>query len=201
MRNKVDIVDWEQIWQIHAPYFSNGVSKIPLKNGENVLLKPGPGFGDASHPTTTLLLDLLPEYVKNRVVIDVGAGSGILSIAAIKLGAKKVYSLEIDPDAIGHLKENVGLNGLESKIEVNRMPHAFDLVMINMISSEQKIAISQYPALAGHTKTHLTSGLLSSESDSYASWIGRGRPNEKRQKGEWIALVFEESQPLPKITI
>jgi ribosomal protein L11 methyltransferase len=84
-------------------------------------LDPGMAFGTGTHETTSLCLQTL-EYVIHggEEVIDVGTGSGILSIAAIKLGAKHVLALDLDPVAVTIANENVLLNGLEDSITVRK---------------------------------------------------------------------------------
>ena len=83
--------------------------------GEIVIeLDPGMAFGTGTHPTTSLCLRTLERYVvPGDDVIDVGSGSGILSIAAAKLGARHVLALDLDPVAVSSTKENVSLNALE----------------------------------------------------------------------------------------
>lgn len=88
--------------------------------GEHVIeLDPGMAFGTGTHPTTALCLRALESIVKGgEDVIDVGTGSGILAIGAIKLGAKKVLALDLDPVAVRSAQENVELNGLSDEITV-----------------------------------------------------------------------------------
>jgi ribosomal protein L11 methyltransferase len=82
-------------------------------------LDPGMAFGTGTHATTALCLRALERHVKPDVdVIDVGTGSGILAIAAAKLGARRVLALDLDPVAVSSAAENVRLNGLENRIEV-----------------------------------------------------------------------------------
>ncbi|MEK3703817.1 50S ribosomal protein L11 methyltransferase [Paenibacillus sp. FSL R7-0198] len=82
-------------------------------------LDPGMAFGTGTHPTTSLCLRTLETVVQGgEEVIDVGTGSGILAIGAIKLGAKHVLALDLDPVAVISARENVELNGLEQQITV-----------------------------------------------------------------------------------
>ncbi|WP_339166606.1 50S ribosomal protein L11 methyltransferase [Paenibacillus sp. FSL R5-0341] len=82
-------------------------------------LDPGMAFGTGTHPTTSLCLRTLETVIKGgEEVIDVGTGSGILAIGAIKLGAKHVLALDLDPVAVISARENVELNGLEQQITV-----------------------------------------------------------------------------------
>lgn len=82
-------------------------------------LDPGMAFGTGTHPTTSLCLRTLETVIQGgEEIIDVGTGSGILAIGAIKLGAKHVLALDLDPVAVISARENVELNGLEQQITV-----------------------------------------------------------------------------------
>lgn len=82
-------------------------------------LDPGMAFGTGTHPTTSLCLKTLESVIQGgEEVIDVGTGSGILSIGAVHLGVSKVLALDLDPVAVSSAKENVRLNGLEDRIRV-----------------------------------------------------------------------------------
>jgi ribosomal protein L11 methyltransferase len=87
----------------------------PDPNLPSVLLDPGLAFGTGSHPTTALCLDWLAQYLKpGQKVIDYGCGSGILAIAALKLGAKQVFAVDNDPQAIEATLENAKRNAINS---------------------------------------------------------------------------------------
>lgn len=98
-------------WEEYRP----GPEEIVLE------LDPGMAFGTGTHATTALCLRLLERYVKPGVdVIDVGTGSGILAIAAAKLGARAVLALDLDPVAVSSAAENVRINGLAERVEVKK---------------------------------------------------------------------------------
>ncbi len=158
-------IDWEEIWKIHSPYYKDGKFELVLQNGEIVEFVPGPAFGDGSHPTTNLMLENLTPLVSGKKVVDLGAGSGVLSLAASKYGAKEVYALEIDPEAVESLKKNVTLNQIDN-IRVNKVPQDFDVVLLNMISSEQEIALKSHPYLLQEDKVYVISGILRDEVES-----------------------------------
>lgn len=84
-------------------------------------LDPGMAFGTGTHPTTALCLRMLEKIVRpGQQIIDVGTGSGVLAIAAAKLGAEHVLALDLDPVAVSSAQENVRLNGLHSRITVRQ---------------------------------------------------------------------------------
>ncbi len=110
-------------------------------------MQPGPGFGDFSHPTTRLALQLLSRYLKEQCVIDIGCGSGILALAAATMGAQAVYGIDIDSKAIEHSIQNALLNRLEQQCtfclanEFHWLPTSSPLlILMNMIQYEQKTA-------------------------------------------------------------
>lgn len=181
-------INWSDIWKIHAPHYKDGYAHIPYDKDKTFLLKPGPGFGDLSHPTTSLIFEFLKPLAKDKIVVDIGSGSGILSIAAAKLGAKAVYPFEIDLEAIDHAKENFKINNLE--IPINQIPATFDLVCINMISSEQKIALEQYPFIERHPHKLLSSGLLAEEKRRYLESMPRYTLEKEKQSQGWISLLL-----------
>ncbi|WP_211745505.1 50S ribosomal protein L11 methyltransferase [Paenibacillus sp. Marseille-Q4541] len=126
---QVDEDSWANAWK---QYFK------PLKVSERLVIKPtweeytpespsekiieidpGMAFGTGAHPTTSLCLRALEQYLQgNEEIIDVGTGSGILAIGAVKLGAKHVLALDLDPVAVQSAEENSRLNGLERDITV-----------------------------------------------------------------------------------
>ncbi|WP_152378858.1 50S ribosomal protein L11 methyltransferase [Paenibacillus brasilensis] len=92
----------------------------PASEDEKIIeLDPGMAFGTGTHPTTSLCLRTLESVIKGgEEVIDVGTGSGILAIGAVKLGAKHVLALDLDPVAVSSARENTRLNGLEEHITI-----------------------------------------------------------------------------------
>ena len=185
-------INWSKLWEIHAPHFKDGLSRIPLPNQKTLHLQPGPAFGDLSHPTTALSLSLLTPLCSNKILLDIGCGSGILSLGALLLGATSAYGYEIDPDSIEHAHENALLNHLEERFFLNQTPpKSYDLVVMNMISSEQRVALDAHPHLFQNNYQLITSGILKEERDEYLSkHPNRVLKNEVEQDG-WMAFHFE----------
>lgn len=188
-------IDWERQWEIHCPFFIEGEARIPL--GREILrLRSGPGFGDLSHLTTRLMLGMMPSFVKGRVLIDIGCGSGVLGLAGLLMGAERVYAIDIDPEAIEHARENSRINGLESKISIRKslppIPTG-SLILINMILSEQKEVLALYPFLREFPA--LQSGYLLEQRDQ-ASALFHGQVAHEREEEGWMGSYII---PMPGI--
>jgi ribosomal protein L11 methyltransferase len=201
--------DWAEAWKAHFPVMRIG-RRIVIKPTwrehtalpDDVILDldPGMAFGTGLHPTTRLCLVGLeaiaePGLVRGARVLDVGCGSGILAIAAAKLGAVSVTAVDIDPIAVEATTANAARNGLERRIAARAgslpsddAPH--DLVLANLIAS---VLI----ALAGSLRDELRPGgtLLASgifedrEADVRAAFDDAGLDVRRRWiEGEWVAL-------------
>lgn len=119
--------DWAEAWKEHYHPIAVGSKLIivpawldsPDQNRIPIRLDPGMAFGTGTHPSTQLCLELLEETVKpDDTAIDVGCGSGILSIAALKLGARSALGVDIDPQAVHITRENAEMNGVSGHMEV-----------------------------------------------------------------------------------
>jgi len=166
-------LNWEEQWAAFAPNFQNGVAHIEV-GGEEIRLLPGGGFGDFSDPTTQLMMQMMQKHLANRTIVDVGCGSGILSVAACKMGAAHVHALDISDEALQHTKKNAKLNGVEEKISTaHALSHAVDspLILMNMISSEQMQAWEMNPTLHNISCEMITSGVLEEQRDDYLALV------------------------------
>jgi len=196
-----DTVDWEHEWAQFAPGFEEGSLHINLADygamqGE-ILLMPGPGFGNLSHPTTRLMLHLLAAKIKSHCVLDIGCGSGILALAAATLGAKKTYGIDISEEALAHAEKNCILNHLEKKVKFVPSVQQSDLeapllILINMTLAEQKNAWSHLSFLHSLPKEILSSGILKEQEKHYLEWTASlgWELKEKREEEGWLAFHF-----------
>ncbi len=138
---------WERTWMEHYQPMKFGNSLWVCPTGQEkkqantvcMVLDPGLAFGTGTHPTTALCLEWLANHdLTNKIVIDYGCGSGILAIAALLLGAKKAYAIDLDPQAITATQVNAEKNKVEDKIECF-LPEQFsafeaDLVIANILA-------------------------------------------------------------------
>lgn len=180
-------VNWEEQWALFAENFYEGCAHIDLSSfGSNKILKlkAGPGFGDLSHPTTALMLSLMKNHLRDETLLDIGSGSGILTLAGILLGAKKGIGIEIDPEAIEHAKANAFLNQLENEafFSLEMPPTKTPLIcLMNMIFPEQ--AGFQPEKINPKAKLWITSGILIEEKKKYLA---------QTQKWGWTLLEYQE---------
>ncbi|MBU1311633.1 MAG: 50S ribosomal protein L11 methyltransferase [Gammaproteobacteria bacterium] len=172
--------DWEREWMdnFHPIKFGQRLwvcpswREIPDPTAVNVMLDPGLAFGTGTHPTTSLCMQWLDAIIQpEQTVVDFGCGSGILGIAALKLGAKRVIGVDIDPQAIEASLANAKRNNVEGQIELylpKDQPADFkaDVVVANILAgplAELKQVISAYVKPGGKLAL---SGILASQAQS-----------------------------------
>lgn len=139
--------DWEREWMdnFKPMQFGNKLwicpswCDIPDANAVNILLDPGLAFGTGTHPTTSLCLQWLDgQDLTGKTVLDFGCGSGILGIAAIKLGAKRVIGVDIDRQALDATKDNARRNNCEDQFELylpqDQPTEPVDVVLANILA-------------------------------------------------------------------
>ena len=201
--------DWAENWKKYYKPFRVGTQLVVKPTWENYALQPddllieldpGMAFGTGTHETTYMCMEMLEKHLKSHMrVMDVGTGSGILAIAAAKLGASNVLAIDIDPDAVKVAKENVLLNRVEEQITVV----CGDLVKGETMSCELAVANIVADAicmLAQPLTRHLLSeGILicsgiirEREKDVLAAAKEAGyRVADRMEKGEWVALALQ----------
>ena len=166
----------------------------PNFNGITIVIEPGSGFGIGTHPTTQLCLDWLESRIQvGDSLLDYGSGSGILSIAAKKLGAAYVAGIELDQRAIRNSMRNSALNDLAIDF-YNSNEHIlgkkYDHVIANILSGT---LIDLSPKLKSHTNNRLAlSGILIDQADkvinAFSEWINL-KPH--LEKEGWVLLDGE----------
>ena len=197
-KREVDGDDWIDVWKKHFRPIHLGrivvvpewIDYTPAQGELIVLLDSNMAFGTGEHETTSSVVELMQEYVKeDSVCIDVGCGSGILGISAIKLGAKKAYLTDIDEIAVVSAMHNSQLNGTADKTVVAHSNLLDDTdiqgdVMMANITGE--ILVMLAPSIPKNLKKDgvlLLSGIIESRlqmvTDAYAA-VGMEVVKEKR---------------------
>ncbi len=209
----VDDRDWLEAWK--AGYVAQRIGRIvivpswltePLAPGEvAVRLDPGMAFGTGLHPTTRGCLALLQEVEPMPArMLDVGSGSGILGLAALRLGVREVTALDTDPLAVDATRANAAANDLDERMTVRRgtlpagpLPDLgrFPLITANLVAA---LLVDLAPALADHLEpggTLLASGIIAPRSDEVlAALTAAGLVGVRRlDDGEWVSLRLERS--------
>lgn len=193
-------IDWKKQSSEFSPYYKNGLIEFDLNlYGKNEILRlfPGEGFGDISHPTTQLMLEILPPYIREKSILDIGCGNGVLSLACKMLGSCSSIGVDIDQQAIKHAYNNLtlnNLNGIDFYIPEDLPDTSPEVILCNMTLEEQKIALLSYPQIQ-KTKTLILSGILKDQIikalDLYNS-LGFSTIS-KHEKDAWMALVIQKS--------
>jgi ribosomal protein L11 methyltransferase len=215
--------DWAEAWkqQYHLQRIGQRTVIVPAwedyasEPGEiTIRLEPGMAFGTGLHPTTRLCLQALEEtLVPGSDVLDVGTGSGVLSIAAAKLGARSVLALDADQSAVTAARENMTMNGVVEQVVVRHgtlpgggpVPHYFgaggalelldsghfDLILINILAP---VILSLAPSLAERLAPAgrvVAAGLIESqETEVREAFQNQGLEIvERTQEKDWVALV------------
>jgi ribosomal protein L11 methyltransferase len=167
----------------------------------DVIIEPGMAFGTGLHETTRLCIRAIEECVaEGDSVLDVGCGSGILSIIAAKLGASTIHAIDVDADAVRTTRENADKNAVSATISATNIPLAditqsYELVIANILSH---ILISLSTDLARVVRpggTLLLSGILDEQVDRVRTTFTRCSLvlEEQRQDGEWVSMQWSRS--------
>ncbi len=170
--------------------------------GFTIAIDPQMAFGTGHHETTRLaLLGLEKKIMSGDRVLDVGTGSGILSIAAVKLGASEVMAVDIEADAIENARANCILNGVDTKVvlgqySVDRVSGVFDVGVANIISS---ILLPIIPELAKrlHPEGYaILGGILDREREALCAALDRTDLvlDEVIEEGEWLCAIARKSR-------
>ncbi|HGH6016128.1 TPA: 50S ribosomal protein L11 methyltransferase [Vibrio mimicus] len=200
---QVEDKDWEREWMdnFHPMQFGRRLwicpswREVPDPQAVNVMLDPGLAFGTGTHPTTALCLEWLDNLdLTGKTVIDFGCGSGILAIAAIKLGAAKVIGIDIDPQALLASKDNAARNGVEDQIEVylpKDQPEGLvaDVVVANILAGPLR---GLSPIIKGLLKPGgqlAMSGILDTQAESVAEFYRDDLELDPiAEKSEWCRI-------------
>ena len=199
--------DWADRWRdFHKPLlvaerlWLRPSWEPPREGAVDVVVDPGQAFGTGAHPTTRLCLGFLCEMEAGgearSSLVDLGSGSGVLAIAAAKLGWGPVRAYDHEPAAIEAAAANAEANGVELRLErINlreRLPELAPTVVANMTAPILKAVAGQIEAAP---ETLVCSGILPHELDEVAAAFGGCglQEGERRRDGDWAALLLRRS--------
>jgi ribosomal protein L11 methyltransferase len=198
--------DWERVCLEHFKPMQFGQrlwvcpswQTPPDLHAVNVILDPGLAFGTGTHPTTGLCLEWLDQHIQTeQLVIDYGCGSGILGLAALKLGAKAVIAVDNDPQALQATQKNAARNqAVMSRLKTYLPPELTQLklsadILIANILAKPLIDLAQYFASLTHEGSDLLlSGILAEQAETvisvYNQWFSFKKPLTSRNG--WVRL-------------
>lgn len=198
--------DWAENWKQYYKPFRLGEHMVvkptwepwDTQAGDLIIeIDPGMAFGTGTHETTAMCVGLIEKYYQGGSLLDVGTGSGILAIAAARLGARGIVAVDIDPDAVRVAQENVAHNGLTDAIDVREGD------LLQGLSQRFQFAVANILApvicmLAAPLKAHLLPGgkficsgiIAEAESDVNEALLAAGYIiDEIQHKGDWVAFA------------
>ncbi|WP_297812173.1 50S ribosomal protein L11 methyltransferase [uncultured Finegoldia sp.] len=202
--DEIDNVDWANEWKkYYEPFYIGNIlikpSWIEVENTGNIVVEinPGMAFGTGLHETTSLCIKQLEEIdLKNKKVLDIGCGSGILSVVAAKLNAEEVFATDIDPLAIEATIENSKLNNIKNIDAVegsllDKVTKKYDVIIANILLNVLHDLIPDLKKALNNNGVFICSGLLKSQQNEIEKVLSACNFTVEKfdEKGEWISIV------------
>ena len=204
----IDEEDWAESWKV---YFK------PLRVCSNIVIKPawesfqpepedivididpGMAFGTGSHPTTILCLSLIKQYLKpGDAFLDIGTGSGILSIAAAKLGAHRVVGVDVDETAVGIAADNMKRNGMLTENchfahghLLNEVDESFNIIAANILTDVVLELMPELNRVIQPKGIFICSGVLEEDQDKVVDALRQSEfaPLQVRVSETWVGIA------------
>lgn len=197
--------DWERVWMddFKPQQFGQRLwicpswIEPPEPDAVNLILDPGLAFGTGTHPTTSLCLSWLDNAdLNNKTVIDYGCGSGILALAALKLGASLVYAVDIDPQALQATENNANTNHISKQQLVIDYPPGLstpvDLLIANILLGPLIALRDDFHSLLKENGILLLSGILSEQVPGLIeAYQHKFTHQQTRHSDGWSMLKFK----------
>jgi ribosomal protein L11 methyltransferase len=202
--------DWSERWRVfHQPIavadrlYVRPPWHQPASGLLDVVIDPGQAFGTGAHATTRLCLELLVEIERaggaSGALLDIGCGSGVLAIAAAKLGYAPVAALDLDPVCIEATQANAAANGVtlearQSDLRADPLPPTATIVANLLLGPLLELS----KCLEHSAAVLIASGLLASQGDELAADLGARHglhEHERRFDSEWLAMLFAGADP------
>lgn len=204
----VNDADWSENWKkyFHATEIGDKLAIVPsweeYDNKENrkiLHIDPGAAFGTGTHATTSLCLSMLENYVaEGSKMLDIGCGSGILSIASVLLGAETAVGVDIDAQSVKTAKENAELNNVSGKTEyivgdlADKINGKYNVVCANIVADVVIRLLGDVRTFMEENAVLLVSGIIDTrENDVLAAAEKHGfKVKEKQYKDNWCAFAL-----------
>jgi len=199
--------NWAELWKKQLEVLHVGRRTViqpswldydPAPDDIVIQLDPGMAFGTGLHPTTQMCLEALEEFVSpGCTVLDLGTGSGILAIAAAKLGAARVLALDNDPEAVEVAYGNIATNGVRESVDVepgslSEAVGTYDLVMVNILARVivEMVREGLATRLSADGKL-ITAGIIAEQAPAVISAFDQGDLAllGQRRKDDWVSLL------------
>ena len=204
----VEQEDWQNAWKqyYHAMDIGRRLAIVPgweeYDTDRTVItMDPGMAFGTGTHETTSLCLETLDELVQGgERVLDIGTGSGILAIAALKLGAKEAEGVDIDPMCVRTAGENAQRNGVAEKFTVlvgdlsDKASGVYDIITANIVAAAILSLAPAVPALMAPGAKFIASGIIDERRDEVLDGLKAAglRPVQVKEKRGWVCIICEK---------
>ena len=213
-------VDYEESWKDNYPPQEIGKDLVVLPywladtqtDRKPIILDPGLTFGTGAHPSTQMVLETMEELLtKNCSCLDLGSGSGILSIAALRLGAKSAIGVDVDPKAEDIARENAAYNGFaapeftaltgnvtsDKKLMDQLSQKDYDFVFVNIVADVIIALAPVLPAFLGKNTVLICSGIWDTRLADVEDALQKAgiRVTGRREKEDWRCLSAERRLP------
>ena len=205
----VEQEDWQNGWRkyYHPMDVGQRLAVVPSwqdyeTSRVKLILDPGLAFGTGGHETTNLCLEVLDERVRGgERVLDIGTGSGILAIAALKLGAAVAEGVDIDPVAVRTAGENAALNGVADKLTVlvgdlsDKASGKYDIITATIVANAIMALAPAVPGLMADDAVFIASGIIDSRKDEVIAALEAAglAVLEVKEKRGWECIVCKKA--------
>ena len=204
----VEQEDWQNAWKqyYHAMDIGQRLAIVPgweeYDTDRTVItMDPGMAFGTGTHETTSLCLETLDELVQGgERMLDIGTGSGILAIAALKLGAKEAEGVDIDPMCVRTAGENARRNGVADRLTVlvgdlsDKASGVYNIITANIVAAAILSLAPAVPALMAPGAKFIASGIIDERRDEVLNGLKAAglRPVQVKEKRGWVCIICEK---------
>lgn len=207
--DQVEQEDWQNGWRkyYHPMEIGKRLAVVPSwqeydTDRVKLILDPGLAFGTGGHETTSLCMEALDERVQGgERVLDIGTGSGILAIAALKLGAANAEGVDIDPVAVRTAGENAALNGVQDKLTVlvgdlsDKASGKYEIITANIVANAIMALAPAVPSLMAENAVFIASGIIDTRKDEVITALQAAGLSilEIKEKRGWECIVCKKA--------